>query len=306
MKVNLMKKNLIITATDKEYGDFTIEHWYKFLCENVNLDDIDVTIIDYGMSVAQKYYFEKNGVNLYSAERNGHVAVIRFRDAYKYLQTDNHNQIMFCDCGDIIFQSDISHLFRKNLQDFRAVYEEYRSIFSSLYLNTNFFSKKDKQNIKELISSKKIINAGLIIAPKEKMLLLCKNCKKMIKDFSRFGPDQIVVNYILQKYGFTELENKYNFVINVNNEDIVIKNGVFYFPTGEKISVVHNSGNLKLLRPIENFGYGKDRNQIKLKVYNTVQAILQVFDKIYKSQDRIEKIKDDVIETFASSFRSSK
>jgi hypothetical protein len=48
-----MKNNSIITATDKKYGDFTIEYWYKSLKENVNLKNIDIAVIDYGMSENQ-------------------------------------------------------------------------------------------------------------------------------------------------------------------------------------------------------------------------------------------------------------
>ncbi|HON14461.1 MAG TPA: hypothetical protein PK897_10070, partial [Treponema sp.] len=75
-----MKTNLIITASDKKYGDFLIEHWYASLRANTNLEHIDVAVLDYGLSVAQRFYLQSNGVIVRSCERDGHVTSIRYRD----------------------------------------------------------------------------------------------------------------------------------------------------------------------------------------------------------------------------------
>ncbi|MCW8965167.1 MAG: hypothetical protein OQK82_00560 [Candidatus Pacearchaeota archaeon] len=132
-----MNTNVIITASDIKYGDFLIEHWYKSLKDTCNLSNIDVFVIDYGLSTAQKFYLEHNGVKVFKGEKDGHVVIIRFRETKKILSTYNYDQALLCDSGDIIFQQDISPLFSRNKEQFRAAEEDIKSPFQSL-LRMNF------------------------------------------------------------------------------------------------------------------------------------------------------------------------
>ena len=75
-----MKRNVIITASDEKYGNFLINHWLKSLKENTDLENIDVFVIDYGLSNAQKDSLKSQDVKLYKGIRDGHIVVIRFRD----------------------------------------------------------------------------------------------------------------------------------------------------------------------------------------------------------------------------------
>ena len=132
-----MKENVIITASDKKYGDFLIEHWYKSLKENCNLSNIYIFVIDYGLSVAQKYYLKHNDISVFEGKRNGHVVIIRFREINTILSAYNYNQVLLCDSGDIIFQKDISPLLNKtktNSGQFKSI-----SGHLSRYLLTMYF-----------------------------------------------------------------------------------------------------------------------------------------------------------------------
>jgi len=51
---------------------------------------------------------------------------------------------------------------------------------------------------------------------------------------------------------------------------------VFYEPTGEKIAIVHNAGQIDLTRPIKNFGYGESYNQIKHLVYHAKKTLYKI------------------------------
>ncbi|MBI4225511.1 hypothetical protein HY612_00175, partial [Candidatus Roizmanbacteria bacterium] len=63
------------------------------------------------------------------------------------------------------------------------------------------------------------------------------------------------------------LDKKYNFMISSVKEGFNLKEGVFYQKNGEKIAVVRNAGRSGFLRPINNFGYGRQFNRIKYIVY---------------------------------------
>ena len=88
-----------------------------------------------------------------------------------------------------------------------------------------------------------------------------------IKAKDKFGPEQIAINYLLYRDGFHEMDNGYNFVVQTAKKKIRIKDGVFYYKkSGEKIPIVHNAGGFSFYRPIADFGYGKNKNKIKLVI----------------------------------------
>jgi len=43
-------KNLFITCSDEKCANFIINHWLKSLKANVNLSNIDIVVIDYGLT----------------------------------------------------------------------------------------------------------------------------------------------------------------------------------------------------------------------------------------------------------------
>jgi hypothetical protein len=94
----------------------------------------------------------------------------------------------------------------------------------------------------------------------------------MIRNKRQFGPDQLVVNYLLHRCGFEELERRYNFVVATSAEPIQIEEGLILDQQGRRIAVVHNAGRNRFLRPIDNFGYGPGHNVLKKEIYTTLRG----------------------------------
>jgi hypothetical protein len=122
-------KNLIITASDKKYGDFLINHWLKSLEENTNLSNIEIAILDYGLDKEQKKELKKHKITIIKSKRNGHVTIIRFRDIYHYLKNKKYHNVLMCDSGDIIFQTDIARILSSPLKKMTASYDTTNLLF---------------------------------------------------------------------------------------------------------------------------------------------------------------------------------
>jgi len=249
------KPYLITTSCDKKYGDFLIEHWFFSLQKNVDLSKIDILVLDYDLSKAQSFYLKNHNVLVKECKKDGHVVNLRFRDLLDFLNQNFYEQILMCDGGDIIFQADISFLFEENKDSFRAVCENVPPFFD-YFLRTSTFYRSKIRDIKELLSLKtRTINAGFIIAPYEKMKFLCSEFVSIVKNFSKFWTDQIVINYVFYREGFVELQEKYNFTLGTHCKEFEIKNEVFFSKEGDLIPVVHNTGWIDLFRPVKNFGF---------------------------------------------------
>ncbi len=290
-----MKANAIVTASDQKYGDFLIEHWLRSLQDNVRLDEIDVVVLDYGLSLAQRFYLEHHGVRLRPGKRDGHVTVIRYRETRDLLREHPYEQVCLCDSGDIIFQDDISTLFERSSDSFRAVCEDYKPIFS-FFFKDEFFRLEDKAQIADSFLKNRMINGGFLLAPRERMSELCDACLEMILDKRHFGPDQLVVNYLLHQIGFTELERRYNFVVATSAEPIRIEDGLILDHEGRRIPVVHNAGNYRFLRPIEHFGYGRGRNLLKKEMYTALRGFYASRVGLATAQETVQRSRRELAE----------
>jgi len=49
-------RHLIATCSDARYGDFLLQHWLRSLQASVDLHDIDVAVLDYGLTPQQRQY----------------------------------------------------------------------------------------------------------------------------------------------------------------------------------------------------------------------------------------------------------
>ncbi len=300
------KPYLIASATDKKYGDFLIEHWLFSLQKNVNLEKIDILILDYGLSKAQKFYLDSHNVILKECKKDGHIANIRYRDLLSFLLDNPHyEQILCCDGGDIIFQDDISHLFEKNNDSYRAVCEKISPAFE-YFITPEFFYRKDIRELQEITISRKAINGGFIIAPYDKMIRLCETIMEMVKNKTKFGPDQIILTYTLYRENFVELPGEYNFIPVTSDKDFYIENGIFYDADGKKIPVVHNAGNLSFFRAVDNFGYGEGYNILKTDILNTLRAFYTSVNIINKPRSELLKITKKIENYFKLIFEENR
>ncbi len=270
-----MLKNVIITCSNEKYGDFLINHWFRSLKENVNLTNLDIVVIDYRLNKSQKAQLLKEKIILFKGTKKYHIVNKRFFDARKFLSKNKYDQILFIDGGDTFFQEDITDVFNKDKNTFKVVPLGMEVLFFEWFIFDNF-EKKLRQKIWKIVKNKTVINAGVIFAPYHKFLSLCSNMEKLIKDKDAFGPDQIILNYYLYQKGFIFLDSKYNFMMSTEENGFIVKKGIFYKHNGEKIAIVHNAGQMDFFRPINNFGYGKEFNQIKHVIYNVKKTQYQI------------------------------
>ncbi len=289
-----MNKHVIITASDAKYGDFLINHWLKSLKSNVKLNWIDVVVLDYGLKENQVEELKLEKVIVLKCQRDGHIAVIRFRDMARFLKGKDYDQVLAIDSADIIFQSDISPLFEKDKDDFRIAVMEKELMFVEIYSLGNF-KKKDLEKIKKTLRKKNTLNAGVIFAPTSKFITLCERCFKLIANKFNYGPDQIAISYLLYEEGFKRLDKKDNFLIGASKDKIIIRDGIFYLQNGEKINIVHNGGRDDIFRPIINFGYGKGYNKINYGSYfgsRVIYRIAEVLKTIGEGKIKIKTMTD--------------
>ena len=275
----MRKKSIIISSCDYKYGDFLINHWLKSLIENVKLDNIDIAILDYGLSKNQKDILKSKKIKVVECVKDGHIVNIRYMDMLKFLNKNNYGQVLSCDSGDIIFQEDISQLFHENKRSYRGVYEDIARIeMFSIFMGS--FPEDLRKSILKRLKGKKIINAGFILAPSDKFKGLCKEIDNLIINKDYYGLDQIILNYVLYNKKFIPLDKKFNFIPTTMNDSFKIKKGIFYDSNGTIIPVVHNAGRGVFSRVIKKFGYGKGYNHFDIVVYYFLRIIYKIIMKV--------------------------
>jgi hypothetical protein len=251
--------HVIVTCSDSRYGDFLVRHWGRSLKTNVDLRDIDVVVLDYGLTSAQRKGVEALGFQIRSGKRDGHVVNVRFRDTREWLKKSSYDQVLMIDGGDIIFQSDIRHLFERDKQQFRAACEDLLVPAFAQYISTEDFEPAVYQEIYSFLERRPLINCGLVLGPREKMIELCDVCCDKAMSLQRAGVDQMVTNYHLYRQGFVALAPRYNFVLISTRSKYKMWDGQFLDTEGRLIPVVHNAGmGTRLFR---DFGLGSSCNR---------------------------------------------
>jgi len=190
------------------------------------MDQLDVAVLDYGLSTAQRFYLKDYGVLLNSCQKDGHVVILRFRDMARLLEEHPYEQAILSDSGDIIFQGSLLPLLQDHSNQFRAVMEDLKSGFS-IFLSDDFFKKEDKRAIRR----------------------------------SLVGEDMI--------------------------------------------TVVHNTGNWKFLRPIENFGYLNENMKLKQELMKLLKGIHSTSDSLYGIRDHVRLRLRDLRRDMKDFYRSS-
>lgn len=56
------KPYAIVTASDEHCGDFVCTYWFPSIADNVDLNKINVVVLDYGLSEAQRRLLDQRGV----------------------------------------------------------------------------------------------------------------------------------------------------------------------------------------------------------------------------------------------------
>lgn len=279
---NQTKKNAIITSTNLRDVDFVINHWYKSIKKNVDLKNIDVVLVGLDLSKEKISEAKKTGLKVYSYNLNGrNVVMNRFKGIIQFLKENNYENIIITDGGDVLFLDDVSSFLNKKKDKIEVVREHYRNFFFHSLINEKNFSKENTQKIKKLISNKKVINIGVLIGNSKKIIKLLENMYKFVKKES-FGPDQVIINYLLYKDGFEEIDELYNFIPNVTKRKIKSSKSNFLLKNNEKIKIIHNAGGLKFFRVIKDFGYNNSKNKINKLQYLMVRFFFKISSIIKK------------------------
>ncbi|HUP81959.1 MAG TPA: hypothetical protein VM260_25635 [Pirellula sp.] len=259
----MTKRHAIITCCDARCGDFLIQHWLKSLRANVNLTQVDVVVLDYGLTESQRETLHQANVLFFPCVKDGFVCNLRYRDMCRLFETHAYDQVLSVDAGDVIFQSDISDQFEQNKTCFRAVYEELKTPFYDFVIRRDDIDPIKYREILHFLDDKRMLNAGAVWGPAEGFKRFWNNYREICNSFDCYGIDQMILNYTLYQEGFVELERCYNFVLVSSTSPYKIKNGVFYDAQGRIIPLVHNAGIQDATRAVRNFGYGPRRNQRK-------------------------------------------
>jgi hypothetical protein len=251
--------HVIVTSSDSRYGDFLVRHWGRSLKTNVDLQDIDVVVLDYGLTNTQRKGIESLGFQIKAGKRDGHVVNVRFRDTRDWLRKTSYDQVLMIDSGDIIFQSNIRHLFEKDQQQFRAACEDLLVPAFARFISTEDFEPAVFQEIYKFLECRPLINCGLVLGPREKMVALCDVCCDKTVSLHRAGVDQLLTNYHLHREGFVSLAPGYNFVLLSTRHKFKMWDGQFLDMQDRLIPVVHNAGmGTRLFR---DFGFGPSCNR---------------------------------------------
>jgi len=250
-------KHLISTYCNRFKGDFLINHWLLSLKKHVNLDNTDILIIDFGLTDKQRQVLLSQGIMLMPADPYGRMSNIQYQYLSGFLQKNPHyDQVLYSDCGDIIFQDDISHLFNLETSKFKAVpEEEFNYRLHKITLGISDVRKDKLKMIEAVLQNKSTVNCGFIIGPAAKFVDIWPTYNLLCKDVKIHGTDQLIINYILYKEGFIRIAMKFNFVTFLN-KDAFFKNANSFFENAEGIiPVVHNAGKYDFARRISDFGY---------------------------------------------------
>jgi hypothetical protein len=283
----MRRKHAIITLSDANCGDFALEHWYASLSANVTLDDIDVIILDYGLTDRQRDRLEEVGVECWPCHRDGWVGTLLWRDMAALLEQRDYDQVLTTDAGDMIFQTDIRPLFDENKDAYRAVCEDFDTSIHDLVMSRKDFSPQRWEQLSEALRGKPVINGAVIFAPAEKFKKIWPIFQEWCQSFDQYASDQFLVNYIIYEDRFVRLDSRYNFVFVSTTVPHSVREGVFYDGDGEIIPIVHNAGGKESYRFYRNFGYGKSCNQKKWFTPLAVRAYCraaQWYKKIVQSR----------------------
>jgi hypothetical protein len=176
----------------------------------------------------------------------------------------DYDQVLSVDSGDVIFQANIRHVFETDKDSFRAAPEEMKIPFHELLIDRTDIRPAVFRKMLRYLENKPTLNAGVVWGPAEGFRRFWQFYQELSDRFDCFGVDQLVLNYMLYREGFVQLNRRYNYVLVSNKTRFTIREGVFLDRQGEVIPVVHNAGNKDSTRAIRSFGFGPDRNTRKL------------------------------------------
>jgi hypothetical protein len=256
-------KHLVITVSDAHCGDFLARQWLASLEHVIDRGRVDVAVVDYGLTPAQRELLGSRGVLLWQGRRDGNVTVLRLRDIASFLACHRYDQVMVVDGGDVIFQDEFAEVFAMSPHSIRATCETYYGVeFWRLYLRGSF-RRSLVPVIRDELRCRMAINTGMFIGPSAALQRCFSEAFRIIVNRWRWGADTVALNYVLYRNGFVPMKETYNYVPVTARRPFRIRQGRFYFRGGSLIKIVHNTGGRARYRIIGRLGKGAGRNRIR-------------------------------------------
>lgn len=242
----------ILTSSDAGCGDFLARHWLPSLRANVDLHDVDVVVLDHGLTAEQRAGLE--GARVVPVRSDAPAKVARYAMAARFLAEAHYDQVLTVDGGDVIFQSDVRPLFDRHRESFRGVLERFPVPLFLLLGGSPLWLRR---RIRRQMRGRRMVNVGFLLGPAEAHRRLGAH---MVPFEGLLQHDQPFVNAFLHDWGFVELDPTYNFVPWTASRAFRVREGRFLGADGEPFKVVHNTGLRQPFRVVGDFGYGPGRN----------------------------------------------
>lgn len=278
-------KALISTYCNRYKGDFLVHHWLKSLQANVNLNGIDIMVIDFGLTDEQVQMLKDRGVIVNKQEPGkGRMSNFQYKFLGEFLKAHpEYTQVMYSDCGDLIFQQDIAHLFSISPDKLRLVPEpDFNYYLHRLTLGFSDVKREKIREIKKVLKNHPTCNCGFVIGPAKIVASIWDFYKENCNGADVHGTDQLIINYLAYREGFEILPGGYNYVTFLKKEKIT-KNADGFFTVNDSIlPVVHNAGRYNFARAISDFGYLQGTNRKR-----TFNFLLRIY---YKALDGIARV----------------
>jgi hypothetical protein len=278
----------IITAADGKVAPFLIRHWLlSFLSATADRSRVDIIVLDYGLPAWATTTLRSVGAHIHTFKKHGSVTALRFCDIPTIFEKKTpYEQVMMIDCGDVIFQPGWERVFEGKRSKLSVLIDEH-TILDWLPTFRPFLDIPSR-DFRKLSTNHHSLNAGVIVGPFKKFMRLCTDVRKTMKRVDMYGIDQAAVIYHLYQSGFEPLSEQYNFTPMTAKMESRIAGGMFYdTATGRPIPIVHNAGGAEMLRPIERFGFGSDRNVLKQILYHSGRIVAKTVGQIRRSVDAI-------------------
>jgi len=253
------RRHALLTASDANCGDFLARHWLRSLRENVDTTEIDVVVLDFGLEPRQLAALA--GIEVVAAPRARRVNVARRRALADFLATRDYDQVLVVDAGDLVFQRDVSSLFREHRDRFRGVPERYPIPLAPFLRGA---PPELRARLRARLREHPMVNGGFLLAPAKEWIDVGRATLPFAEQVAH---DQPLVSLLLHERGFEPLADTWNYVLWTAREPFRIESGRFLGPDGEPLAVVHNTGLRAPFRVIADFGYGSGYNTRVRKGY---------------------------------------
>uniref|UniRef100_E6QWM2 Uncharacterized protein n=1 Tax=mine drainage metagenome TaxID=410659 RepID=E6QWM2_9ZZZZ len=249
--------HVLYTHCDAGKGDTLIDHWLRSAKLHVDLTDIEIVVIDFGLTETQRAQLRNEGVTLWPARADGRTPNIQYREIAAYLATrPDIDQVVYSDCGDLVFQADITPILKYEKTKMKAVVEpEFNLALHGITLGFGDVRPEWLAEIRKMLGERPTANCGFVVGPREKMASVWATYRTFCHGVALHGTDQLIINYILRRDGFVELERIWNYVTFLNGERFYYDSDRFLCNREGRIPVVHNAGRYDSVRTITGFGY---------------------------------------------------